>query len=323
VRQRFIFGVIFSESMRGSILRPVAILLIIFGILSTFSRSAYIGLAVLGLIWGFYHYRLLLTGIILLIIIFALLGNLFPNLVYQQWYRFQVDTVSKWSAENRLEITQKSLNLISQKPFLGYGIENFSTAFPTVVSSDDLGLKDIVVDSSHNLFLDLAVQTGLIGLGLFLAVLVLTFSVIPHLIKRPTERDPYNTDKPFVQTAASVIIAFLIVHQFSPVSVVPMVFFWISMGIITPTSITAIPDLIREKQSSTYIIHFIGISLIVLTAFFIIQTLRADNLFRESSAYEVSDIQKSIKLDNEAINLAPWIDFYKIRRNFLYRQLGY
>lgn len=289
------------------------IIVVILGIFSTLSRSAYLGLTFLALLWGVYHYRLLLTGIIFSIVLFAILANLFPNLVYKEWYRFQVDTISKWTAENRLVIAQKSLQLISQRPILGYGIENFSLAFPRVVTPKDLGLKDLVVDSSHNLFLDLTVQTGLIGLGLFLAFL--TFSIKSGLAQlKSAEGDKQG----FIKASICVVVAFLIIHQFAPVSVGPMALLWLSVGILHRPAL----QLSTLHKLGRYLRGFIGIILISVTIFYIVQTFRAEYYFHQASAYEVSDIHKAIKLDNQAIELAPWVQFYQVRRNFLLKQLG-
>lgn len=280
-------------------------IVIVLGIFSTLSRSAYLGLGLLALIWGFYHYRMFLTGIILSVALFAILANLLPNLVYSQWYKFQVDTVSKWTAENRLIIAQKSIELIAQKPITGYGLENYFYAFPNVVKPKDIGLQDIVVDSSHNLFLDLAVQTGLIGLVLFLAILILT---IIHGLKKDD----------FAKAALCSVIAFIVVHQFSVLSVVPMVLFWLSLGIINGSTLKHV----SLTKTSGFIINLIGIYILSITLLFTVQTFRAEVFFRQASAYEVLDINRAIMLDNKAIKLAPWIQFYSSRRNFLLRQLG-
>lgn len=287
---------------------------VVLGIFSTFSRSAYLGLLILSCIWGFYHYRLLLVGITFSILLFGFLATLFPNLVYNEWYRFKIDTVSKWTAENRQIIAQKSLNLVQQNPITGYGIENFSLAFPRVVNQKDLGLKDIVVDSSHNLFLDLIVETGVVGLGLFLAAI--TTSIIFGLKQLKFVE---KSNKDFIKAAICVVIAFLVIHQFSVISVVPMTLLWLSLAILGGP---LLKHSVLQKKAQI-IINFVGLTLISLTAFYIIQTIRAEGYFRKASAYEVTDINKAINLDNEAIKLAPWIEFYSIRRNFLLKQLGY
>ncbi len=290
------------------------IVIVVLGIFSTFSRSAYLGLFILTCFWGFYHYRLLLVGITCSMLLFGFLATLFPNLVYHEWYRFKVDTVSKWTAENRLTIVQKSVDLVKLSPITGYGIENFSLAFPKVVSEKDLGLRDIVVDSSHNLFLDLIVETGVIGLGLFLTFII---SSIIFGLKQLKSVDKNKQD--FIKAAICVVLAFLVIHQFSIISVVPMAFLWLSLGVLTGPSLK---HFVLQKKAK-FVINFIGITLIGLTAFYIIQTIRAEGYFRQASAYEVSDINKAINLDNQAIKLAPWIEFYKVRRNFLLKQLGY
>ncbi len=287
---------------------------VVLGIFSTLSRSAYLGLFILSCIWGFYHYRLFLVGITCSVVLFGLLATLFPNLIYNEWYRFKIDTVSKWTAENRLTIVQKSVDLVKLSPITGYGIENFSLAFPKVVSEKDLGLKDIVVDSSHNLFLDLIVETGVLGLGLFLTLII---SSIIFGLRQFKSVDKNKQD--FIKAAICVVIAFLVIHQFSIISVVPMTFLWLSLGILAGTSLK---HFVLPKKTRI-VINFIGIAFLTLTSFYIIQTIKAEGYFRQASAYEVSDIRRAINLDNEAIKLAPWIEFYKVRRNFLLKQLGY
>lgn len=298
----------------GRVLIGFFMLVVVLGIFSTLSRSAYLGLASLALIWGFYHYRLLLAGIVISVLLFGFLATLFPQLVYSQWYRFQVDLVSKWTAENRLEILQKSFQLVSQKPLTGYGIENISLAFPLVITPDDLGLKDIVVDSSHNLFLDLSIELGLIGLGLYLSVVItLIFYGLQQFKSDNKEK------KQFVKAALCVVIAFLVIHQFSVLSVVPMVLFWLCLGVLGGP---ALIQFTLQKKVKIFI-NFIGIILVGFMVFYVVRTIRAEEYFRLANAYEVADIKKAIYLDDEAIKLAPWIEFYSVRRNFLLKQLGY
>lgn len=303
-----------QTTTRGKLVIGFLMIVIILGIFSTTSRSAYAGLIFLALIWGIYHYRLFLAGLISSVIVFAILANLFPTLIFREWYRFKVDTDSKWTAENRLAIVQKSLELIQQKPVSGYGLENFSLAFPKVIKANDLGLKDITVDSSHNFFLDLTVQTGLVGLGLFLMLLIVTFRMCLRYLDTVTLEY-----KSYIKSSLAAAGAFLIIHQFSVISTGPMVLFWLSLGIIKGPSLAYFP----LARINKYIIIFLGAVVTYLTILLMIQTGRADNLFRQAGAYEVSDIYKAINLDNEAINLAPWIKFYQIRRDFLLEQLGF
>lgn len=310
----FAFFLLKQVNTNWRVLIGFSIAVIILGIFSTLSRSAYLGLTILAVIWGIYHYRLLLAGVTVTILLFALLANLFPQLVYSQWYRFQLDSVSKWTAENRLEIFQKSIQLVLQNPITGYGIENISLAFPKVITVGDLGLKDIVVDSSHNLFLDLMLETGVVGLGLF--IILISLSIFFGL-KQLKTADKQSGD--FIKAAICAVISFLVIHQFSVVSVVPMTIFWICMGIIGGSVLT---HYVLSKKLEK-VLNFAGVALIILTIFYIIQTIRAEVFFREASAYEAADIKRAINLNNEAIKIAPWVEFYSVRKNFLLKQLGY
>lgn len=291
----------------------IAIILIVLGIFSTLSRSAYLGLAVLTLILGLKYYKALILSLFFSLLALFLLANIFPNLFSAQWLRIKVEIAPSWplwTAENRIVIAQKSVDLIAQSPIFGYGLENFSSAFPKVVNPDDFGLKDIVVDSSHNLFLDLAANLGIIGLLIFVTPLAITF-------KKGLTVSSDHQD--FVKTALYTALVFVIMHQFSPVSVVPLTLFWISLGIIHPIKLESV----AYKGKLRALLLLFAVLINILTIFYIVQTLRADNLFRKASSYEVVDIHQAISSDNEAISIAPWIGFYKVRRDFLIKQLGY
>lgn len=284
--------------------------LVILATILTFSRSSWLALLLLIIIWGLYHWRMFLGLLIGLILLYALLANLFPLLVFREWSRFQVDLGALWSAENRTLIAERSQELIGKRPLFGYGAENFILSFPQVVRGDDLGLKDIVVDSAHNLFLDIAVETGLVGLIIF--ILLLTAVFIKGLKSLGHQKSN------FTAILLVVIIVFLTSHQFSVLSLVPLLLFFMSCGAVAGPVFAFHPTHLTKLLKAV-------ISLVICAPifFFIIQNIRADMIFKQASVYEVSDINRAIKLDNKAISITPWINFYKVRRNFLLKQLGY
>jgi len=98
------------------------------------------------------------------------------------------------SFDNRLILWNKTLLMIQEKPLLGWGPENFEIGFNSVLNDKDFDLKNVRVDRSHNLFLDIATNTGIVGLvvwGWFLVILfknsgeffypLLSFLVIANL----------------------------------------------------------------------------------------------------------------------------------------------
>lgn len=75
------------------------------------------------------------------------------------------------SAGLRLEWTRKSLALLAQRPLLGYGAASIRREFEKM-ASDDGGARGATTANPHNQYLLIAVELGLVGLGLFIHFLV-------------------------------------------------------------------------------------------------------------------------------------------------------
>lgn len=78
-------------------------------------------------------------------------------------------TVSRTSLGMRFDWWQNSIELIKQKPLLGHGTGSFSTVQATLVE----GTETKPSDNPHNEYLLITVQTGFVGLALFLGLLIL------------------------------------------------------------------------------------------------------------------------------------------------------
>lgn len=297
-------------------------ILVILAIIFTLSRSAVLALVLLLSLWGMFHpkgFVVSVVGVTLLIFIFS---GFIPGQLYNtQLKRLNVDLQKTWTAENRTLIAQKSIDLIGKRPITGYGVENLILAFPTVVNPGDLGLRDIVVDSAHNLFLDIGVESGLVGIVIFLALLGSVFIKTFKNAKRlehtvSAEASTVKEERFFTQALIGVILAFLISHQFSVLSVVPLTLFWLAVGAL------AGPALSISEHKIGVGGKIILISVLGLVGFFVIQNIRADATFKKASGMEVGNTREAIKLDNQAISNAPWVLFYGWRRDFLKKQLG-
>ena len=83
------------------------------------------------------------------------------------------------STAARLAIWQSTLELIRQRPFLGYGPDSLFLVFPRVFPPELVYYqgRQFFIDRAHNWLLDWTVSTGLLGLLAFLFVLA-TFIVI-------------------------------------------------------------------------------------------------------------------------------------------------
>lgn len=284
--------------------------IVILAVILTFSRASWLALIILICILTFKNLKLLLAFLIGLTIVYAFIGSFTPSLFYHQVKRFEVDINERWTAENRGLIAQRSLELIVKRPITGWGVENFALVFPMVIREDDLGLKDIVVDSAHNIFLNLGVEGGIVGMGIFMAFLVV-------LIKLGLKKVKEEQDSGFIKALMMVVVAFLITHQFSVLSSAPFILFWICCGGIAGSAFLYTSRPVNKIQTSLY-------SLVILIPifWFVTQNIRADILFREAQFYEVADIKKAIELDSKAFKIAPWVKYYLVRRDFLLKQMG-
>ncbi len=71
---------------------------------------------------------------------------------------------------NRLAIAKDSLPMIAQRPLTGWGLGTFPTVYPRFRTF----YTDLFVNQAHNDYLQMVVETGMVGLGAMLALLFIT-----------------------------------------------------------------------------------------------------------------------------------------------------
>lgn len=125
--------------------------------LLTFSRGAYLGLGVAALVaWGLFSgqfSRKIRTGVLFLAS-FAAVGLFIPNPVAERfWSGFSMED---GSVSSRVELYKEAVHHIAEHPWFGVGLGNYPLAVkPTADMREPI--------YAHNLWLDLAVEIGLIG----------------------------------------------------------------------------------------------------------------------------------------------------------------
>ncbi|MFZ2153413.1 MAG: O-antigen ligase family protein [Microgenomates group bacterium] len=77
--------------------------------------------------------------------------------------------------DNRLTIWSKSTEIIWNKPLWGWGPEGYETGFKSILTDKDFDLKNIRVDRAHNILLDIAVNTGIVGLFIWVGLFYCLF----------------------------------------------------------------------------------------------------------------------------------------------------
>ena len=70
--------------------------------------------------------------------------------------------------ENRWLIWNLGFRAVLEKPILGYGAEGITAVYDKQYHNIDRPLADLAIDRAHNLFLDITLFSGLLGLAIFL-----------------------------------------------------------------------------------------------------------------------------------------------------------
>ena len=91
----------------------------------------------------------------------------------------------------RLTIWQRSVELILQRPWTGYGFDTMETVFSHVFPPELVYYqgRNVMVDRAHNLWLDSAMTSGLPGLFFLVVLLCLACSRIHHDLRTDGDHD--------------------------------------------------------------------------------------------------------------------------------------
>lgn len=129
------------------------------------------------------------------------------------------------SPEKRVLIWPVVLDLIEQKPIVGYGPENLRPGFSNYLNSFNINttplspelysLKQLPIDRSHNLFLDLLIFSGIPGL--------LTFLILSIYLLYKSRNS---------KTLQISLMIYLVWMQFQNQSIIQLLYFWLLVGLI-------------------------------------------------------------------------------------------
>ncbi len=150
----------------------LAILVGFFGMYLTYTRGALLGV-LCGIPFLFYFYRRSLgiaVGVTSMLVVLALAG-------FHQFGKSQVKSrflQSKQSSSDQIRKSLWTAAIIAtkEKPVLGWGFGNFHSQLKRIKEENDLAHKEYNDAHAHNLFLDVAAGTGLLGLIVFTGWLV-------------------------------------------------------------------------------------------------------------------------------------------------------
>lgn len=150
-----------------------------FTILITGARAAYLGLLI-GFFFFFFFYpkkfkllKIAASSLVLFAIIVVISFNIFPqiaeknNLLKIAVNRLSIKRVAADLLGTRFSAWGITLQAIKDKPLLGWGPENFYIGFEKYYDPAISNVKNMWWDRPHNVFLDIAVSSGIVSAILY------------------------------------------------------------------------------------------------------------------------------------------------------------
>ena len=203
---------VFKEALSLKV-KSLAIGLIVLFVVNIFfvsaSRSGYLALpvAIFFLIVNLYGYKKLphiLSAMAIALVLVALTSSTLQQRIKLAWEENKSSQTSETltSIGVRDIFRQNTIELIKQKPLLGYGTSSFKTAYSTYAATKYQDWRGESVSDPHNQYLFVWLENGLVGLLLFLAYV---YTAIRQGV----------TQKSYGVIGASVLIVFVTTSLFN------------------------------------------------------------------------------------------------------------
>ena len=165
-----------------NLLRVAAFLFAVNVVFISTSRSAYVALVCVALVWGLgrlgWRRLPLVTGALAVLVVMAFsLSSTLRERVQQgidEVHNYQ-SSPEVTSAGIRIVFWNNTLGLVAERPVLGYGTGGFAKAYSDRFALPELGWRGLPATDPHNQYLFIAVENGLLGLAVFMAILVAAF----------------------------------------------------------------------------------------------------------------------------------------------------
>jgi len=204
----------------------------LFSIMFSFSRDSWLGLflVLIGLL--FYKPKIMLKIAFITTILALILGGLF----FSEEISFAGERLTNThTAEDRIIQSVGSLRMFQSKPFFGWGYRNYDLhmkQFKSRVGNIPLQLKS----TSHNTFLTILAELGMVGFILYMFPLVWYFML-------SIKRWPNLNSQPFTGKAWLVALWLFMLYHFTVNNFVDMIRFhafgnttwWMGLGLIANT----------------------------------------------------------------------------------------
>ncbi len=191
----------------------------------TFSRGAIVALA-LSMLLFFWIYKLKPAHLVALIILGAVMLFFIPPTYYQRVLSIadvlpsngEINLRKDRAIQGRASESLTAWAMLNQHPLFGVGLNNFTYLYQDYTKS--LGLAPSANNRSpHNLYLEVAAESGVVGLIIFLAMIVLAIRAILYARRKFMDagmEDYANLTTGFAIAFAGYLFSALFVHAAYP-----------------------------------------------------------------------------------------------------------
>ncbi|MGH2607912.1 MAG: O-antigen ligase family protein, partial [Tepidiformaceae bacterium] len=169
------------------LLLTVSLPVLLLGLALTFSRAGFVVLLSILLLIAYRTARERRLGVAMaLILIMGLVGVLAPGAVWERMgsilpsVQYREDTFGI-----RVNLWELGLEMIHDRPMTGVGAGNFQTASLRYARGD----VTIAGYAAHNSYISVAAETGILGIGLFLAMHLLAINATRKILSVPSDRN--------------------------------------------------------------------------------------------------------------------------------------
>jgi len=174
-----IAGFFSNTSVKLKYFFGISFLILFYSVLSSYTRSSWIGVHTAGfIISAIKGYKRLFIFVSIILTFWVIIYFFHNSLITFKGFESMVDTSEDMPKSNRqrIELWNKSIDIIKDYPVFGIGIGQFESMHDKYNFS-----KEARFGHPHNDFLNVAVNSGLIGLVSFLIIWVIFFK---NILKR-------------------------------------------------------------------------------------------------------------------------------------------
>lgn len=248
---------------------------------------------------------LVISAVCIILVILNLAGSLKSPLLDRVLVDFSLHNQSNLQ---RIYVWQSAWQAFKDKPFFGWGNENFQGGFERYANPKLIVPMEMNFDRAHNVILDRLVMEGIFTTLAYASLMI-------YAIYRGIKRYLIENDFLYLMLA-SLIVASLVFYQvaFPTMNGYIMLFFVLGMIFVNWQE----NDLVKVKSKIGYRAHFAGIYflLIIIAIFFTVQFTRpwSADLLVKQSIKEANALQRARILE-KAIEKWPskeiLVDLYK------------